>query len=165
MQHMVGKSLAAAGLAAALAWSAPAAAQGTDPLAAMSWLTGAWHATGLGGDIEAWYLPERNGEILDTFTLSRGGKIVRYEFRRIFVGTDGKVHWKELGWGPDLAAAPDVPLMTLVSADASHVDFGRIALEKTGDNSMVFSLTLPDKDGKPQTRKFTYMREFGFKAP
>lgn len=165
MQHVVGKSLAAVCLAAGLVWSGGAGAQGADPLAGLSWLTGAWQSSGPGGDIEAWYMPEHNGEILDTFTIARGGKIVRYEFRRIYVGKDGKVHWRELAWGPNLASVPKVPLMTLRHSDATHADFGRLALEKTGPNTMVLSLTLRGKDGKPQMRKFTYTRKFSFKAP
>lgn len=161
---MMKQSLAAAGLAAALVWAGPAAAQGADQLTALSWLAGVWQGKFMGANVEDLYAPMHNGEMLSVMSMARNGKVVRYEMRRIYQ-KNGKTYFQELAWGPNLSSAPKVPLRALVSGDAHHADFGTLKFEKTGRDRAVVWLTRPDKNGKPVTTRIDYRRVSVFAKP
>lgn len=164
MRRMVTAGVAALCVAGALAVSGAACAKAADPLAKLGWMVGGWQGKGLGGDIRSFIEPEHNGEMLVSFTLSRGGKVVRYEFRRMYV-KDGKGVIQEQAWGPNMTPVPKVPLRPIVSTDARHADFGSVKYTKLGPNKLALSITIPGRDGKPHTSTFNYIRQFSFNAP
>ncbi len=161
---MMRRSLAALCLAGALGYAGAASAQADDPLARLSWMVGAWQGKGLGFDLETWILPERNGEMLVTFTEAKDGKVSRYEFRRMSVA-DGKGVTQEMAWVADMAPAPKVPLRKIASTSESRADFSGIDYVKSGPNTLTVTLSFPPKDGKPNIVKFDLTREFAFVAP
>lgn len=155
----------AATITAALTGAASRSAADTSPLSQLGWLTGVWHAQGLGGELEDTYEPLAHGEILSTMRLVVKGHTTRYELRRIYSDGD-KTLFQELGFGPGMRPAAPVPDRILKSIDAAHVEFEHLTLRHVGADTMLVTALRSAADGTgPRVVEIHYTRALVFRPP
>lgn len=128
----------------------------------LSWLTGLWRAQNGKDQVEEMYLPAKNGEILGTFTAVTDGKVSRYELRSIHE-QDGQIIFQELAYGPGLKADAPVPTRVVTSTDATHIAFDDLSIVRTGENSMMVTVTL--RQAETRTVSVSYSRVMKLASP
>ncbi|MFI4913794.1 MAG: DUF6265 family protein [Steroidobacterales bacterium] len=147
-------------MAAALSPNVSSAAESGE-LAQMQWLVGVWRSQVPGGQVEEVFEPGNNGELLSTMKMVVGGKVTRYELRSIRE-KDGKIIFQELGFGADMAALDPVPVRTLESIDATHINFEGVKLTRTGEDAMTVNVTVRNPDGTTRVINFNSARALKF---
>lgn len=140
----------------------PAAESGK--LARMQWLVGVWRSQVPNGQVEEVFEPGNNGELLSTMKMVVGGKVTRYELRSIRE-KDGKVIFQELAFGADLATLDPVPVRTLESIDATHINFEGLKITRTGKDAMTVNVTVPDANGTTRVINIDSARALKFARP
>lgn len=149
-------------LAAGLALIAAPARAAAPPvrIAAAAWLAGRWTGEGLGGVAEEMWSPPVAGAMVGHFQLVRDGALVFYEIMQIAEADAGLV-FRVKHFNADLTGWEDKAQMVtfpFLAADAQSLRFRGLTLERTGEDAMVVTVTIRNRDGAVRDEPFRFTR-------
>ena len=128
-------------------------------LADMSWLTGHWTGTALGGFVEEIWSEPRGGAMMGMFRLVKGDTPVFYELLHV-VEVDGSLAIRLKHFNRDLTGweeKAEVREFKLVAIKDGAYHFEGMSFHPTADTLKVV-LSIGQKDGSVREETFTYTR-------
>jgi hypothetical protein len=132
-------------------------------IADVSWLTGEWTGTGLGGvSEETWGAPAAGG-MIGMYRLLVDGKPSFYEFMNI-VEESGSLVLKLKHFNPDLTGWEEKDKFVsfrLAKLAPNEAWFGGLTFRRLGADRMEIFLALRDKSGTVREEKFEMVRKTG----
>ncbi|MDX5339200.1 MAG: DUF6265 family protein [Cyclobacteriaceae bacterium] len=124
----------------------------------MSWLTGYWTGTGLGGECEEVWMPAQDGHMIGTFRFWSEGKLVFSEFMN-FVQDGESITLKLKHFNPDLSGWEEKEEWTtfkLIEMGTQEAYFNGLTFKRTGNQLSIFlSLT---QNGERKIEEFRFTR-------
>lgn len=149
----------AAGVAG-VGWGTPGHAQSKITIADAAWLAGRWAGEGMGGVAEEMWSPPADGAMAGHFQLVREGRVVFYELMQISEITGG-LEFRVRHFNRDFTAWEDKVtsvVFPFVSADARALRFRSLVLERVGEDGLVATVTIRQRDGSVRDEPFRFRR-------
>ncbi len=131
---------------------------GVGDLKELSWITGFWTGTGLGGECEEVWMPEKDGQMIGTFRFWEDGKLVFSEFMNLVQEGDS-FSLKLKHFGADLTPWEEKDEWTtfrLVELGENTVWFHGLTMERRGDE-LIYKLALTE-NGESSIEEFRFTK-------
>ncbi|WP_144603354.1 DUF6265 family protein [Algoriphagus algorifonticola] len=131
---------------------------GKGKVSELDWLSGYWLGTGLGGECEEVWLPQKDGQMMGTFRFWNNGKLQFTEFFQLVeVGDSFTLKLKH--YGADLSPWEENEEWTefrLIEVGENKVWLDGLTMERVGDQMSVWVL-MRSKNGD-HVEKFEYQK-------
>lgn len=134
-------------------------APGKGSLSELSWLTGYWKGTGLGGECDELWMPAADNSMTGIFRLIKDGTLNFSEYM-ILEESDSTVTLKLKHFGRDLSAWEEKEkwvTFNLIKIENMTAYFNGITYQRNGDELLI-KLNLKSKD-KEWTEEFRFTKE------
>ncbi len=131
---------------------------GVGDLEELYWITGFWTGTGLGGECEELWMPEKDGQMIGTFRFWKDGKLVFSEFMNLVQEGD-TFSLKLKHFGADLTPWEEKDEWTtfrLVELGENTVWFHGLTMERRGDE-LIYKLALTE-NGESSIEEFRFTK-------